>query len=117
MDEKLKPWVIGAVLLACIVGYFFWKQSNPTLLDGGYWCEGRTNHPDGTSSAIDADASVEGGKVQIGQTGADIAVGHQVMSWGTVKKTSPTEFLVELTPSAEIRSEVPDPFWLTCQRV
>ena len=116
MDDKWKPWAMGAAIAVIVIGYFVWKSENPTLLDGDYLCEGRTNHPDGTSSAIDADAGVVGGKIQIGETGADIAFGHRVVSWGDIEKSSSTEFLVEMTPSSEIASEIPDPFWITCQR-
>ncbi|MCA9645994.1 MAG: hypothetical protein KC492_35130 [Myxococcales bacterium] len=117
MDEKWKPWLIGLAVVLGVAGWLWWKNQNPTLLAGDYRCEGRVNHPDGTSSAIDGSAGVTSeGKIQIGQTGADLALGRKVMSWGDVKKTSRTEFLVELTPSPEVASEIPEAFWMTCSR-
>lgn len=114
MEESWRGWLIGLVVVLSIGGWFWWKSENPTLVDGDYRCEGRTSHPDGSSSAIDGDASVVGGKIQIGQTGADIAMDRQVMSWGEVENSSTTQFLVRLTPASDIASEIPDPFWMTC---
>ena len=113
--SSAKKWLIAAGVALALGVWGLWAKENPALLNGDYRCTGSVVHPDGSRSAIDASAEVVGGKIRPGQTGADLALGRQVLDWGTVKKVSGSEFLIELTPRAEIATQIAAPFWITCQ--
>lgn len=116
MNDSSKRWAIGIALVLAIGGWFWWKHENPTLLSGTYSCEGHTVQVDGARSLINASAEVVDGKIRPGATGADLAIGHQVMSWGDVEKSSRVEFLAQIHPGPEITDTIADPFWIACHR-
>lgn len=116
MSDAWKPWAAGAVVVATVGGWLFWQKEFPEPLDGAYRCSGQTIDVDGMRSSIDASAEVADGKISTGPTGADLALGRQVTSWGEVKNTSSTQFLVEISPTGKLRKVVEDPFWITCTR-
>ena len=115
-SDAWQPWAMGAAVVATIGGWVFWQKQFPEPLDGIYRCSGQTISVDGTRSSIDASAEVVDGKIRPGPTGADLAIGRQVTTWGDVENTSNTQFLVEISPTGKLRSAVEDPFWITCSR-
>jgi len=113
-DARWKPWVIGIAVVLGVGGWFWWQGENPDLVGGEYSCEGHTVQTDGARALVNASAEVSGRKIQAGPTGTDIVAGHRVTTWRDVKKTTRSEFLVQIHPTPEIVDYISEPFWITC---
>ena len=101
----------GVVFVAGLSSCTTEKAARIELADGTYNCHGETH----IDTLLNASAEVVNGKIRPGLTGTDIYVGHKVMNWGAVRRSSSSAFSVQMIPTDEVVDNVGEPFWIECQ--
>ena len=84
------------------------------VINDTYSCAGDAEGTDGALYQVNASAEVLDGKISVGATSLDQAVGETVTEWGAVDWTSRTEFTAQMRPYASISDKFVQGFVLTC---